>query len=106
MVPITRVTDLRNILGEAPVWDQAAQALYWVDIQRPSVCRYDFTNARVEAWTMPEMVGSLAIRREGGLLLALKSRIASLDLRTMQLITIASPEGMLPHKRFNDGKCD
>jgi sugar lactone lactonase YvrE len=55
---------------------------------------------------MPEMVGSLAIRSRGGLLVALQSRLALFSLDTMEIVSVASPEGHLPHKRFNDGKCD
>ena len=106
MVEIDCVTSLRNILGEGPVWNPAEQALYWVDIRGPSVYRYDSVRGSLTTWAMPELIGSLAVRSRGGLLIALHSKLARFDPETLEILPIASPEGHLPHKRFNDGKCD
>lgn len=106
MTEINCVTDLRNILGEGPVWNPAEEALYWVDIRQPAVCRYDSVHRSLTTWAMPELIGSLAIRSQGGLLVALHSRLARFNPKTLEIVSIASPEGHLPHKRFNDGKCD
>jgi sugar lactone lactonase YvrE len=106
MIDINCVTDRRNILGEGPVWNPTEQVLYWVDIREPSICRYDPVRCSLTAWTMPELIGSLAVRSRGGLLLALHSRLARFDPQTLEIVSIASPEADSPHKRFNDGKCD
>ena len=52
------------------------------------------------------MAGSLAVREEGGLLLALKSGIAFFDPGTGGMERVAAPEAGRPDHRFNDGKCD
>ncbi len=106
MLEVECIANLQNICGEGPVWSPVEQALYWVDIRAPSVCRYDSVHRLVKTWPMPEMVGSLAVRSRGGLLVALQSKLASFDPATMEIVPIASPEGDLPYKRFNDGKCD
>jgi sugar lactone lactonase YvrE len=55
---------------------------------------------------MPELVGSLAVRNHGGLLLALKSALAFFDPQSGSMRPIASPEADRSSQRFNDGKCD
>ena len=106
MADVLRIGATTDILGEGPVWDVRSQALYWVDIRRPAVQRYDWRERRVTSWPMPEMVGSLAVREAGGLLLALKSRIAFFDPVTSAIYPVAAPEAGRDNMRFNDGKCD
>jgi sugar lactone lactonase YvrE len=106
MVEIDCLTDRRNVLGEGPIWSPAEQALYWVDIRQPSVCRYDWVHRSLTTWAMPELIGSLAVRSQGGLLIALQSKLARFNPSTSEIVSIASPEGHLPPMRFNDGKCD
>jgi len=106
MADIQRIGATSDILGEGPIWDVREQALYWVDIRKPAVQRYDWATRTVKSWSMPEMVGSLAVREKGGLVVALKSQIAFFDLATGALDRIASPEVGREAMRFNDGKCD
>lgn len=106
MIDMQRVGEQTDVLGEGPVWDVQEQALYWVDIRKPAVRRYDGGNRKVSTWTTPEMVGSLAVRKQGGLLLALKSSLAFFDPQSGSIRRVASPEADRPSQRFNDGKCD
>jgi len=106
MTAIRRVGDTTDILGEGPVWDAREQALYWVDIRAPAVRRLDWRTQRVASWPMPEMVGSLAVRERGGLLLALKSSLSFFDPASGAFERVSAPEIDWPAMRFNDGKCD
>ena len=106
MADIQRIGATSDVLGEGPIWDVREQAFYWVDIRKPVVQRYDWATRTVKSWSMPEMVGSLAVREKGGLVVALKSQIAFFDLATGALDRIASPEVGREAMRFNDGKCD
>lgn len=103
---IVRVAGATDILGEGPVWDVDDQALYWVDIRGPSVRRLDWRSQRVQSWPMPEMVGSLAVREKGALLVALKSALCFFDPGTGAFQRVCAPEADRPDMRFNDGKCD
>ena len=94
------------LLGEGPVWDSRTQQLYWVDIEGYKVHCYNPATRAHRAIDVGEYVGSAAIRASGGLVLALKSGFASLDLETEKLAPIADAEAHLPGNRFNDGKCD
>jgi L-arabinonolactonase len=103
---VRRIGDTIDILGEGPVWDVQDQAFYWLDIRGCLVRRYDWSSGRTQSWTLPEMVGSLAIRERGGLLLAMRSSIAFFDPATGALERVAAPEAGRENMRFNDGKCD
>lgn len=105
--PVVRcVLDARATLGESPVWDPTAQALYWVDIRAPAVHRYAPAGGATRTWPMPAEIGSLALRQGGGALVALRGGIACLDLETGALAPLCAPEADRPANRFNDGKCD
>jgi sugar lactone lactonase YvrE len=106
MTAVRRVGESIDVLGEAPIWDVREQAFYWADIRNSLVRRYDWATRRVEQWTLPEMVGSLAVRESGGLLLAMRPSVALFDPASGRLETIAAPEAGRDNMRFNDGKCD
>ena len=94
------------MLGEGPVWDQADQALYWVDIKAPAVHRFTPSTGSRRSWPMPEGIGAIARRRSGGFIATLKSGFALLDLETGKVERLGNPEPDIPGNRFNDGKCD
>lgn len=108
MTDVTCVVPARALLGESPVWDAREQALWWVDIRQPAVHRYVPATGATDAWPMAEEVGSLALRRDGGLglLLALRSGFAFFDPATGALERVCCPEPDQPDNRLNDGKCD
>jgi len=106
METIQRIGNTLDVLGEGPVWDVQEQALYWVNIRGCAVRRFDWRTRRVDTWTLPEVVGSLAVRGGGGLLLALKSSLSYFDPAGGALQWVSAPEGEWPQMRFNDGKCD
>ncbi len=103
---VTCVVDCHNRLGEAPVWDVAEQALYWVDIEGKLLQRYRPSTGAVDRWPMPERICSLALREKGGLIVAFASGIAFYDLDSGDIDWIARPEADKPGNRFNEGKCD
>lgn len=104
--PVARVGDLTDELGESAVWSPGEAALYWVDIRCPAIRRWDSRSGATRSWTMPELVGSVALRRSGGLVVALRHSIAFFDPSTGALEPVAAPEAERPEMRFNDGRCD
>jgi sugar lactone lactonase YvrE len=104
--PFRCVLDIRASLGECPVWSGDEQALYWVDINAPSLNRFDPASGENFAMPMPESIGCFALRASGGFVVALRDGF-----------WLASEEGKLTrkvgnapydpaHHRFNDGRCD
>ncbi len=107
MTEIRRVGTSTDMLGEGPVWSIAEQALYWVDIPGKAVRRWRQASDEVTSWAMPEMVGSLALREKGGILLALRPEFSLLDPETGKITPFAqAPNHDSTVLRFNDGKCD
>jgi len=106
MFEITRIGSTTDILGEGTVWCPEDQALYWVDIKAPCVRRWRAATGEVTTWPMPESVGSLALRRDGGILVALRSAISFFDPATGAIEPQGAPRDDGPDMRFNDGKCD
>lgn len=106
MIDFECIGDLRQNLAEGPVWCTREHTLYWVDIRKPAVHRYDPAKRDVTTWAMPSLVGSLAIRDKGGVLLALQGRLAVLDPGSSKVEPLVSVEPDLPDNRCNDGKCD
>ena len=102
----TCVLDIRAQLGEGPVWSSRDQALYWVDINAPSLNRFDPATGRNVAMPMPESIGCFALRQPAGFIVALRGGIwlAGADGALGRRIADAPYDPA--HHRFNDGRCD
>ena len=109
---IERVLDCGNHLGEGPVWDVREGRLYWVDgtgrrVGKPAFWRYDPRSEKVENWMLDRDVGALALREDGGLVLALDDGFYFHDLDSGgQPERIAKVDEDQPRTRLNDGKVD
>ncbi len=93
-------------VGESPVWSGLEQRLYWIDVQKQCVHRFDPVSGRNRTFELPEIVTSVALRASGGLVVTLEKTLAMFDPATGTLERIGTVEGDLPNNRFNDGKCD
>ena len=110
MISIDRIGTVTNKLGEGPVWDLDTQSLYWVDSYAGEIFRLcpgaGVTTAEPDSWSVPGMIGSLAVIDDHRLIVALQSGFHLLDLKTGQLDAVVDPEQGMPETRFNDGKTD
>jgi L-arabinonolactonase len=100
-----------NHLGEGPVWDVEEGRLYWVDgtgrrVGKPSIWRLDPRSGKVEHWSLGRDVGAMALRRDGGAVLALDDGFYFFDFASGKLDLIQLVEAEAPRTRLNDGKCD
>jgi sugar lactone lactonase YvrE len=96
----------QNRLGESPVWSAREQQLYWVDCRAPRIFRLDPATGHVDSWETQSIVGSIGVRRSGGLVVAMQTGLHFLDVATGALSFAADPESDQPENRFNDGRCD
>jgi L-arabinonolactonase len=106
MTGITCIVDEANRLGESPVWSVAEQRLYWVDSRGPTVFRLNPLTGALDRRALSAIVGSIGLRRGGGLVAALQTGLHFLDFDTGILTLICDPEADQPENRFNDGRCD
>jgi sugar lactone lactonase YvrE len=104
--PLACVLDIKASLGECPLWSAAEQVLYWVDINAPSLNRFDPARGRNTVMPMPEAIGCFALRRDGGFVVALRSGfwLARQDGTLIRKVAAAPYDPA--HHRFNDGRCD
>jgi sugar lactone lactonase YvrE len=100
------VLEARAQTGESPVWVPEEQALYWCDIPGKTLNRFDPATGANRVWPVPEEVGSFALREQGGLVAALRSGFALIDLERGAVERLVDPEADRPENRFNDGRCD
>ena len=105
--PVVRcVVEARDTLGEVPLWDARVPCLYWIDVRGPKLQAYFPDSGQTRSWPMPQVIGSIALRASGGLLLALKSGLHGFDPVSGALEPLLDPEPAWPDNRLNDGKCD
>nr|WP_295923100.1 SMP-30/gluconolactonase/LRE family protein [uncultured Dyadobacter sp.] len=103
---IETVLSHRCELGEGPVWDMALGVIWWVDILKGEIHRYDPKTGSHERHATGQMVGSVALRSQGGLIAAMEHGFYLVDFENRSAAPVADPEPHLPGNRFNDGKCD
>lgn len=96
----------RCLVGEGPVWDVADQALYFVDIIGKKLHRYQPSNGAVRSWEVAKPIGSMALRANGGAIVALPDGVHTFDFETGETHPLACAEGLDPRLQFNDGKVD
>jgi L-arabinonolactonase len=106
MLRIEVLIERKDSLGEGPLWDVEEQRLYWIDSYGPAVHRCDARGKGLKDWSLPEPVGSMALRRKGGAVVSLRSGFHFLDLKSGKVdrINETQPGEMRP--RLNDGKVD
>ncbi len=106
MVEITCIVDAKAELGEATLWDPDTRVLWWVDIWKKEIHRYDPATGKDEIFDVPEYLGCIGLRRKGGLVITMASGFYFFDPAMGKLEPIADPEADQPKTRFNDGKPD
>jgi L-arabinonolactonase len=95
-----------DVLGEVPLWHPGERALYWIDLFKPALHRFDPASGELQSWTPPEKLGSHAFVEGGGLLIAGRSGIHLYDPMAKTYERIADPEAGDTRNLLNDGRCD
>ncbi len=99
--------DVKTTLGEGPLWDADQQRLYWIDSFDGRVFRCTTDGRELRSWDVPQKIGSIALRKDGGgAILCLQRGFHTLDFETGDVELIYDPEPDLPRNRLNDGKVD
>jgi D-xylonolactonase len=93
-------------LGEGPVWVERDRALWFVDIKKQLIHRYDPASRAGHSWKSPEQVGFIFPAREGGFVTGLQSGLYRFDETNGEFSLIVEVEAQLPNNRLNDGVVD
>ena len=93
------------MLGEGPLWSAAEQALWFVDIKKQHIHRYDPATGDKKTFDAPESPGFLAI--DGDKFIAgLKSGLYLFDPVTAEFSLLYPVDADKPDNRLNDGARD
>lgn len=94
-------------LGECPIWCDDTQSLWWVDVLEPTLWRLDgLTGVCRQYPVKARRIGSLALREQGGLLLACDDGLYTYDPETSRQEFLVDPEPGADGHRKNDGRSD
>lgn len=100
------VWNLEAELGEGPVWVERDSALWFVDIKKRKIHRYDPANGDKRSWDAPGQVGFILPAQRGGFVIGLQSGLAHFDDESGTFDLIVEVEPDRPHNRLNDGTVD
>lgn len=103
-VEIECIGDVRCGVGEGVFWDEATQALWFVDI--PAGRLYRLKDGAIEHRDFGEPIGCVALDGAGHPVVAMKHDVARIDFATGARQVLARPETDRPGNRFNDGAVD
>ncbi|WP_342220020.1 SMP-30/gluconolactonase/LRE family protein [Rickettsiella endosymbiont of Miltochrista miniata] len=78
------------VLGEGPLWHPMEKCLYWVDIVAATLYRLN-NDGKIDKFTMPNEICSIASSAKGGLIAALSDRFVTIDTITGTTQNIAFP---------------
>ncbi len=94
------------VLGEGPVWEAKHQRLWWVDIERKEIHRFDPSDRSDETWTFPDRVGFVIPTTRGDFIVGMQRGLVRFSEEDGASLPFAAPESHRPGNRFNDAKCD
>lgn len=93
------------VLGECPLWSERRRRLLWVDTEGRTFNQFDPATGRNKATGMPDVVGMVAERADGTLMVTLGCDLAMIgnDAQVRRMAT--APHGGDGY-RLNDGRLD
>ena len=100
------VWDLKATLGEGPLWSARDHAVWFVDIKKQHVHRYDTDIGSHQTWNAPSPCGFLAPKASGGFLVGCKTGLYDFDPKSGQFSHHKDVEPDFPGNRLNDGYVD
>jgi sugar lactone lactonase YvrE len=108
MAEVECVLKIRSLIGEGPLWQADEQRLYWLDLRKPAIYRFDPAtrrNTRIKA-ALRGYIGGMVPRRSGGMMVVDQRGIFAMDPQRGTLRHFAKPLKNMRSLWFNDAKCD
>ena len=98
--------DNRATHGEGPVWDDANQVLYWVDMTACRLHSWTLGEGKARTYQFQEPVCAVASIARDRMIIAFAKRLAYVKLSDLSIEEICPVEPELPGNLCNDGKMD
>jgi sugar lactone lactonase YvrE len=96
-----------NRLGECPLWCERTRRLWWVDVLDAGLWSHDPETGRCARHPVSaRRLGSIALRAQGGLLLACDDGLFAYDPESGRQTFLVDPEPDRLGHRKNDGRAD
>ncbi len=107
MAEVEHVLEIRNVIGEGPVWHSQEGVLYWVNfIEQYQILRFSPQTKRLEIFETGIPVMALGIRKAGGFVTATSDGLANWDVERQKFEPICNPLATRTGFRFNDAATD
>ncbi|MFL6766048.1 MAG: SMP-30/gluconolactonase/LRE family protein [Sphingomicrobium sp.] len=100
------VWELAAELGEGPVWVERDRALWFVDIKKQRIHRYDPAMGLKRSWDSPQQIGFVLPASGGGFVAGLQSGLHRFDETDGSFELVVEVDRDLPTNRLNDGVVD
>jgi len=101
--------ETRHRLGEAIIWHEAHQCLYWIDLLDPALFQHDLNTAATQSWPLPLQgpIGAIVATETPDLLLIThRQGLSLLHLSNLSMEPYCDPEAGRDAIIWNDAKCD
>ena len=98
--------DLGALLGEGPVWTARDRALWFVDIKRHALHRYDPATDSRRSYAAPAQCGFVLPSADGRFIAGLQGGLHRFDPATGAFDLLVAVETERPGNRLNDGVVD
>lgn len=93
-------------LGEGPIWSPAEDAVWFVDIKKDRIHRFEPLTRRKRSYETPPSPSFIVAAQGGEFVVGLKSGLHRFDPRTGDFALLFEVEPELPGNRLNDGALD
>ncbi|GJM33871.1 MAG: gluconolactonase [Saprospiraceae bacterium] len=107
MLQAEPIFDIKPEHGEGPIWCPIAQKFYCVDLLQGKYFKIDWKTGEAEAFDVGQALGVMALRENGGVVVAVRDGFGFFDEKTNVLQLIDNPPEMdVVETRMNDGAVD
>jgi sugar lactone lactonase YvrE len=104
---VEHVLEVRNVIGEGPVWHSQEGFLYWVNfIGDYQISRFSPQTRKVEIFETGKPVMALGIRKAGGFIAATSNGIETWNTQSKKFETVCNALAGRTGYRFNDAATD
>ncbi len=96
----------KSLLGESPLWVEEHKSIYFVDIKKKKILKYNVKTQQKKTYKINKEIGFISHIKKNIFVLGLKNELRILDLKKNKKIKSIIIERDFKFNRINDGKTD